>query len=62
MKIKMKYRHELEEYHDGFVFARANGYPYTQKAIINRMNRLLEFTDISKKPHHIFSGLLIFPR
>ncbi|SHI01440.1 Phage integrase family protein [Virgibacillus chiguensis] len=31
-KTKMKYRHELEEYHDGnFVFSRPNGYPFIQK-------------------------------
>lgn len=55
-KIKMKYRHEIEEYHDAnFIFARTNGYPYIHKNIIIRMNRLLEFTEITKKATpHIF--------
>lgn len=55
-KIKMKYRHEIEDYHDGnFVFARSNGYPYIQKNLINRMNRLLKFTQIKKDATpHIF--------
>lgn len=55
-KTKMKYRHELEEYHDGsFVFSRPNGYPFIQKNIITRMNRLLEYTNITKKATpHIF--------
>lgn len=55
-KIKMKYRHEVEEYHDkNFVFCRTNGYPYIQKNIINRMNRLLKHTKINKKATpHIF--------
>src|SRR5690606_29767878 len=54
MKLKMKYRHQLEEYHDGnFVFARPNGYPYVQKNIRDRMKRLLKKTNIKKKatPH-----------
>lgn len=56
MKIKMKYRHELEEFHDAnFVFCRANGYPYIQKDIGRRMKRLLEFTTITKNATpHIF--------
>src|SRR5699024_7668091 len=55
-KIKMKYRHKLEEYHDeNFVFCRKNGYPYVQKNILNRMNRLLKHTKINKKATpHIF--------
>ncbi|MEB5454217.1 tyrosine-type recombinase/integrase [Virgibacillus pantothenticus] len=55
-KIKMKYRHELDDYHDGnFVFSRPNGYPFIQKNIITRMNRLLEYTNITKKATpHIF--------
>lgn len=56
MKLKMKYRHELEEYHDGnFVFSRVNGYPFVPKNIGDRMRRLLEYTNITKKATpHIF--------
>lgn len=56
MKLKMKYRHELEEYHDAnFVFCRVNGYPFIQKNIVNRMKRLLEYTNIEKDATpHIF--------
>lgn len=55
-KIKMKYRHEMEDYHDAnFVFCRSNGYPFIQKNIINRMNRLLGYTKITKEATpHIF--------
>ncbi|WP_309545322.1 tyrosine-type recombinase/integrase [Virgibacillus dokdonensis] len=38
-----------------FVFSRPNGYPFIQKNIIIRMNRLLEYTNITKKATpHIF--------
>lgn len=55
-KIKMKYRHLIDEYHDGdFIFCRTNGYPYIQKNLIIRMKRLLKFTKIKKKATpHIF--------
>lgn len=57
LKVTAKYREEeLSEYHDGnFVFCRVNGYPYIQKNIINRMARLLAFTQIKKSATpHIF--------
>lgn len=57
MKVTASYRQEeLNEYHDGnFVFCRINGYPYIQKTIINRMKRLLEYTNIEKDvTPHIF--------
>ncbi|MBD8026464.1 site-specific integrase [Ureibacillus sp. Re31] len=57
MKVTAKYREvELNEYHDGnFVFCRVNGYPFIQKNIINRMARILEFTNIQKNATpHIF--------
>ncbi|WP_306798708.1 tyrosine-type recombinase/integrase [Oceanobacillus saliphilus] len=52
----MKYRHELDEYHDAnFIFCRSNGYPFIQKNIIMRMNRLLGYTKIEKHATpHIF--------
>ncbi|MCR6116616.1 site-specific integrase [Salipaludibacillus agaradhaerens] len=55
-KVKMKYRHEIEDYHDAnFIFCRPNGYPFIQKNIIMRMNRLLSYTKITKKATpHIF--------
>lgn len=55
-KTKMKYRHEIEEYHDAnFVFCRVNGYPFIHKNVNQRMNRLLEYTNITKKATpHIF--------
>lgn len=55
-KIKMQYRHEIEDFHDGnFIFCRANGYPFIQKNIITRMNRLLGYTKIKKDATpHIF--------
>jgi integrase len=56
MKTNMKYRHEIDEFHDGnFVFCRPNGYPFIQKNIIIRMNRLIEKTKIKKHvTPHIF--------
>ncbi|WP_096201933.1 tyrosine-type recombinase/integrase [Bacillus sp. FJAT-45350] len=55
-KMNMKYRHEIEEYHDSnFIFCRTNGYPFIQKTIIQRMQRLLERTSIEKHATpHIF--------
>ncbi|MFC0525818.1 tyrosine-type recombinase/integrase [Pontibacillus salicampi] len=55
-KLKMKYRHTLEEYHDeNFVFCRPNGYPFAPKNIVVRMERLLEKTSIEKHATpHIF--------
>ncbi|WP_375335796.1 tyrosine-type recombinase/integrase [Bacillus sp. WMMC1349] len=45
-----------EEYYDGnFVFARKNGYPFLQKNIVVRMERILEKTSIKKHvTTHIF--------
>jgi len=45
-----------DEYNDGnFVFCRANGYPFVQKNINERMNRLLTHTSIEKSATpHIF--------
>lgn len=56
LKTIMKYRHEIEEYHDGnFIFCRTNGYPFIQKSIIQRMQRILEKTSIEKHATpHIF--------
>lgn len=56
MKLDMKYRHEIEEYHDAnFIFRRVNGYPFMQKNIVDRMHRLLAFTKIEKNATpHIF--------
>ncbi len=50
----MKYRHEIDEYHDGnFVFAHVNGYPFIHKNVSMRMQRLLGYTEIEKHvtPH-----------
>ncbi|MCR6097770.1 site-specific integrase [Salipaludibacillus agaradhaerens] len=56
LKVKMKYRAEIEDYHDGnFIFCRPNGYPFIQKNIITRMQRLLDKTNITKHATpHIF--------
>lgn len=56
MKTNMKHRHEIEDFHDEhFVFCRYNGYPYIQKSVIRRMNRILERTTIDKHvTPHIF--------
>ena len=53
-KMYMKYRHEIEEFHDAnFVFAHSNGYPFVHRNIIDRMDRIMGFTLIEKKakPH-----------
>ncbi|QDQ01162.1 site-specific integrase [Lysinibacillus fusiformis] len=57
MKVIAQYCHvHPDEYHDGnFVFCRANGYPYVQKNINERMDRLLTYTSIKKSATpHIF--------
>ncbi|WP_163538267.1 site-specific integrase [Gracilibacillus sp. YIM 98692] len=56
VKNKMKYRHEIEEYHDGnFVFCHPNGYPFIHKNLNTRMERLLQYTSITKNATpHIF--------
>ncbi|GIQ67395.1 site-specific integrase [Xylanibacillus composti] len=55
-KLKMKARLVEEDIcEDNFVFCRPNGYPYIQKTLINRMNRLLNKTTITKEATpHIF--------
>ncbi|AGK51992.1 tyrosine-type recombinase/integrase [Bacillus sp. 1NLA3E] len=55
-KIKMANRHKYPDYHDkNFIFCRENGYPFIQKNIIIRMNRLLKKTSIQKNATpHIF--------
>ncbi|WP_366290146.1 site-specific integrase [Paenibacillus sp. AN1007] len=46
----------LPDYHNGnFVFCRTNGYPFIQKNVLNRMNRILKHTSIKKEATpHIF--------
>ncbi|WP_217582294.1 tyrosine-type recombinase/integrase, partial [Lysinibacillus sp. GbtcB16] len=55
-KFKMKHRHEIEDFHDKhFVFCRDNGYPFIQKNILQRMERILKKTTITKTATpHIF--------
>ncbi|WP_375104911.1 tyrosine-type recombinase/integrase [Paenibacillus sp. RS8] len=55
-KVHTRYKAEFEDYHDkNFIFCRPNGYPFIQKSIINRMNRILKFTSITKHATpHIF--------
>ncbi|MGG1574859.1 tyrosine-type recombinase/integrase [Fictibacillus sp. NRS-1165] len=55
-KLKMAHRHEHKDYHDeNFIFCRENGYPFIQKNILIRMERLLEKTSIKKHATpHIF--------
>ena len=55
-KRKMQYRLIHEDFHDAnFLFCRDNGYPFIPKTLINRMNRLLKFTSITKEATpHIF--------
>jgi len=55
-KRRLKSRIPAEEYHDeNFVFARENGYPFLQKNILIRMERLFEKTSIKKHATpHIF--------
>lgn len=56
MKIQSSFKNEIEDFHDAnFVFCRPNGYPFIQKNILNRMVRLLRYTDIEKHATpHIF--------
>lgn len=55
-KRRLQTRHLHSDYHDAdFLFCRENGYPFLQKTIINRMNRILKYTSITKKATpHIF--------
>ncbi|GIO84598.1 site-specific integrase [Paenibacillus faecis] len=67
MKLLMDYKEQQQkimaeskklnpEFHDAnFVFCRDNGYPFIQKTILNRMERLLKKTSIKKEATpHIF--------
>lgn len=53
---KMQYRTILDDYHDeDFLFSRPNGYPFAQKNLLVRMNRLMDKTNIKKHATpHIF--------
>lgn len=55
-KRKLQTQHLYSDYNDAnFLFCRENGYPYIPKTLINRMNRLLKFTSITKEATpHIF--------
>lgn len=54
-KLKMLTREIEEVCEDNFVFCRPNGYPYVQKTIIRRMERILKKTSITKEvTPHIF--------
>jgi integrase len=55
-KAMMKARLLTEDIHDEkFVFCRPTGYPYIQKTLLNRMERLLKKTEIKKDATpHIF--------
>ncbi|MGD6845269.1 tyrosine-type recombinase/integrase [Bacillus infantis] len=55
-KIKLANRTKYPDYHDAnFIFCRENGYPYIQKNLIVRMQRILKKTSIEKHATpHIF--------
>lgn len=55
-KIKLASRLKYPDYHDAnFIFCRENGYPFIQKNIIVRMERILKKTSIEKHATpHIF--------
>lgn len=55
-QFKLQYRTLLAEYHDmDFVFARGSGYPFITKTVLQRMNRILDKTEIKKNATpHIF--------
>ncbi|MCM3705349.1 site-specific integrase [Cytobacillus firmus] len=55
-KIKLSNRLKYPDYHDAnFIFCRENGYPFIQKNIIVRMERILKKTSIKKHATpHIF--------
>ncbi|WP_308722447.1 tyrosine-type recombinase/integrase [Paenibacillus polysaccharolyticus] len=52
----IEFKKMMPGYHDGnFIFCRANGYPFIQKNVLNRMNRILKHTSITKEATpHIF--------
>ncbi|MBP1948483.1 site-specific integrase [Virgibacillus litoralis] len=53
---KMKYRLQMEDFHDGdFVFSRENGYPYFGIDVNSRINRMLKKAKINRHASsHIF--------
>ncbi|MDH6370586.1 integrase [Paenibacillus sp. PastF-3] len=55
-EIHKEYKKNYSDFHNGnFIFCRANGYPYTQKAFLDRMKTLLRMTSITKPATpHIF--------
>ncbi|MCY9153663.1 site-specific integrase [Bacillus haynesii] len=55
-KRKLRTRIDPEKYHDeNFMFASEDGYPYLQRTLIDRMDRILKKTSIKKKATpHIF--------
>ncbi|MEC1863182.1 tyrosine-type recombinase/integrase [Bacillus licheniformis] len=55
-KRKLRSRIDPEKYHDeNFMFASEDGYPYLQRTLIDRMDRILKKTSIKKKATpHIF--------
>lgn len=56
MKTHNEYRIQMGDFHEGnFVFCRANGYPFMQKNLISRMERLINYVEIEKHATpHIF--------
>jgi len=55
-KHKMKYRTQIEDFHDeDFVFQRPDGYPFITKNIATRMRRIMKYIDIDKRltPHSL---------
>ncbi|MEK3945019.1 MULTISPECIES: tyrosine-type recombinase/integrase [unclassified Paenibacillus] len=55
-EIHREYKKHYSDFHNGdFIFCRSNGYPYTQKAFLDRMKTLLRMTSITKPATpHIF--------
>lgn len=55
-EIHREYKKHYSDFHNGnFIFCRSNGYPYTQKAFLDRMKTLLRMTNITKSATpHIF--------
>lgn len=56
LKMHNEYRIQMGDFHEGnFVFCRANGYPFMQKNLLSRMERLMNYVDIKKHATpHIF--------
>ncbi|GBF77254.1 putative site-specific integrase [Paenibacillus sp. 598K] len=55
-KVRLAVRLLIDDYHDkNFVFCRQNGYPFLQKNILIRVERILRLTSITKEATpHIF--------